>query len=74
MKGHDTMSDDQLDNEIAAQKALYTAIQTMRDAILFVNDASASVRLDLHHFDDFVADHMPDRVGWDETIRAKRAL
>lgn len=66
------MSDDQLSNELAAQRFLARAIRRMHFAIAMVNHNSAVVKIDAEAFNDFVSDEFPSDRYWEERIAAAR--
>lgn len=66
------MSDAGLQDERAAQQVLAYAVRQMKEAITFVNMASAVVRIDPHRFTDFCFDDLPSQKTWDEAIAEAR--
>lgn len=66
------MSDDQLSNEYAAQKALAAGIEAMWQAIRAVNIGSAVMTIDPKAFENFIHDELPTERAWDEGISIAR--
>lgn len=68
------MSDGQRDEEFAAQKRLYAAVDELRRAITDVNDGSVIAHVSMAAFEAFIHDEIPDEKTWDERISEARAV
>lgn len=65
---HLGISDAQIGNELAAQRTLAAAVETMRRAIEFVNYHSTLIQIKPEAFEDFLGDETPRDKDWCELI------